>query len=1255
MSSIKLFAGFTLSVLNEHLRTLETTTNIEALKFLCEFQVDGIEVDLTTEISIYAVASNLISRGLPTLPSYRIEKELSNVLNLTIEKINKIEIEFSFVKSLDEKEKDLITNCLAVVDPRIKERLSDADPVMQGAEPEFFNGPLLSRYGPWILQLTECQRPMSTLIEDSNDEFMNQMVDFSISSQQILGSSKGLIIEIDGSQHNDPTHKKLDDKRDRALTKANWKILRVDAASASTLQIQHEKFIDLYLQNSWIQRVKRNYENPLWEDSKKLIWMQAVLTPLLIARVQKTILQLALNSTLNPLAEVWRIAFIERDVPGSHLAADDLKELLENLSKLEGLNRKIPCIEYRIYRSSEFQSCEIAQTQEAEIITNNLDEILSFEADVVLDISILQRPGFSIVNQLLMQRIAPNGKLITLRTSFSSNDSRKIVPGDPIKYNGVKSESGNQALLYLLNNIFRKKDFREKQIDIIKEPLCGGSVAGILPTGAGKSICYQLPSLLQPGISIVIDPLKSLMRDQHDNLKRAGIDNATFLNSSLKATDREKTEKLIKNGGAQFVFVSPERFLIQEFRDTLSHLNAKVSYCVIDEAHCVSEWGHDFRTAYLRLGKAARMFCKTNWKDEFGIPFLPIVALTGTASFDVLSDIKRELEFNGKVPEVLPDSLERTELIFEIISVDRPLVGGMTNNRDIRHAVIAQKKNALRNLINRLPSFFNLQNKNEFFEIQAEKTNSGLIFTPHANKDFGVESVQKFIEREIPELENLVGRYASSDESISGDDLEKTQDKYKSNNLSLLVATKAFGMGIDKPNIRYVIHTNLSQSIESYYQEAGRAGRDRETAHCFILYCDQPGIDENDSANKGSVDSDFQKFFHSSSFKGEKHDIGALKHLFSGSDYAAGEPAMKLDFIVNDMPIGTSRKVVISFNDDGVDAMVNYLKTNVDPRINRGLISIPYEKSAKAEDFIQRLITNLGGKNAKNAPNFHNHEGSIATLFHKRRTKEDTFKAVYRLSIIGLIDDYVVDYKGGTITALIYKLSDKDYLANLQRYLERYVSPEEARKLPDIVPGSTSQGMIWDCLSYLIDFVYKVIAEKRNEALRQMEEAIRAGIASGPKEFTSRINTYFNSKYTEPLRKQLGFGLTKLDINIVWQFIDITEGKSDNVFHLRGACDRLLAASPDNGNLRLLRAFTRCLAHEDNASMFSDDFRIGWNKFRTVKDIKWPQYLGFVNKFLNCVNNYDSNACALIHEEILHIHKAWLDSFNNKFLAVQNV
>ncbi|MFH1412559.1 MAG: RecQ family ATP-dependent DNA helicase [bacterium] len=297
----------------------------------------------------------------------------------------------------------------------------------------------------------------------------------------------------------------------------------------------------------------------------------------------------------------------------------------------------------------------------------------------------------------------------------------------------------------------------------------------IMPTGGGKSLCYQLPSLVLDGIAIVISPLIALMKDQVDQLNQRGIA-ATFVNSSISLAETAKRLNDIKQGKYKLLFIAPERFYNQEFVKSLADIN--VSLFAIDEAHCISQWGHDFRPSYLQLKKAIELV---------GNP--TIIALTATATPEVRIDIKKQLGLNNS-SEIIT-GFARNNLQF-----------GVTQAND------SQKYQIILQTIMSLPEAI------------------GIIYSATRAKTDAI--LQLLIDNGI----DAVGYHAGM-ETI---ERKRVQNDFMSGKIPIIVATNAFGMGIDKPDIRFVIHADMPGSIESYYQEAGRAGRDGQPSICLLLY-----------------------------------------------------------------------------------------------------------------------------------------------------------------------------------------------------------------------------------------------------------------------------------------------------------------------------------------------------------------------------------------------------------------------------------
>lgn len=729
----------------------------------------------------------------------------------------------------------------------------------------------------------------------------------------------------------------------------------------------------------------------------------------------------------------------------------------------------------------------------------------------------------------------------------------------------IQNDKQLNALLFFLNNIFRFKNFRNGQKEIIIRALQLKNTIGLLPTSAGKSLCYQLLMFIQPSPIIIIEPIKSLIVDQYFNLKeRFLIDRIGMISSDQDYNERENIQIKFRDGYYLAFYLTPERFQISAFRDYLMKFIEirPISYAVIDEAHCVSEWGHDFRTSYLALSKTIRKYCNHNG-------YIPcLYALTGTASEVVLRDILCDLEIIDEEREAVIRnySFDRKELIFNVVKCS-------SNNKFYRMIEI------FKDLSFKLSKKYSIQSLNDFF---SKKTIGGLIFCPHVNStDFSVSEINNRLGRELnlTSLKSIetnehnincprcnaamrlrtnryngtkfygcsrfpncrgtldlqfvsnkssnskinifkeIGMYAGT--AVKGFDKFKwetykneIQMKFIKNEVSCMVTTKSFGMGIDKHNIRYTIHINIPHSIEGFYQEAGRAGRDNQEAYCYILFSDDnPELSD--------------KFL----------DI-----------------TKKADEIWK-----------MNFNNDNSDIGRNlYFQ-------REAYIGLQDEKEKVKEIFRNSIIHYL--KNLKD------NEAKAITIPNRAKIE----KYVFRFQNFGLVDDYTVDFGSDSIVAVIKKRPNNEYLNYLKHYFLK-------RKNENFLRIINSDRKIFSdifqeidyCIDKVVSFVYENIEPQRRASLRNLVDACRS---KNDLEFRSKVLMYLNPDE----ETNIDFNIFPTNDTFEWIKIINKAINKEKVENYLGVALRILESYPQEPGLFYIIFALRNLISQENEKYILED------------------------------------------------------------------
>ena len=998
----------------------------------------------------------------------------------------------------------------------------------------------------------------------------------------------------------------------------------------------------------------------------------------------------------------------------------------------------------------------------------------------------------------------PKRRVFADRINYLSiGEVQRYQDGDSEKQEFVVQDSDlGAAVKYILQNAFRKRGFWGGQEAIINRALQCKDVIGLLPTGGGKSLTYQLCGLLQPGTTVIVDPINSLMQDQYDKLCEEWMNASDYINSFYTKEQKKRVRTELTAGKLQFLFVAPERLQMPRYREAFEDSlrnGVRFSYGVVDEAHCVSEWGHDFRHVYLHLADNFQRFCTgpprgpfdsekaESQKDEK----LPLFGLTATASFDVLADVQRELRMGEDAIITLPaEAIDRKELNFRILPISAevdPDVEFYERERQLSWT----KYHEVEKFIRTVPSELHVIGGNSETEINAflapnengRYENAGVIFCPTKSPKLenGVLALRdgpkgkngpRGLGERIPELEITTFFGGQDDDTVKNAFVEREAGKSLNNQrrfirdqANLMIATKAFGMGIDKPNLRFTLHYSPPSSVENFYQEAGRAGRDGKPALCGILYHPR--------------DIETNRTFQQNSFKGvgrektiltelleevqyedrffvrlvergvrEQSGIYVRLNLFPNEEgdepfllYVNGEwhedPAervcygcLHLDGLRPFKP-GKYRKNVESETADRVlentrtvlkqksdtDNYAEYLTRvqapGILPRLRKKDPEAAHElsigftsntvqemtakleeagmihdgKTYEVEDEIVRAAYNFSQDNDEFVERLHhqyrkyfdfNRELSLdeeteeffRSNFLNIRNPTDTQRALYRLSILGIVDDYDIDYAGQVLDVRFKAKPDGEYRDHLEQYFRRYLGEDSTEAWLRQVDKQDEPSIVKSCLWIQTEFVYEEIARKRDRAIEYMDSLCQEGIERGESHFRQSIVYYFTSKYArdEYLPSDLDQGkiesLEVVDTYIEYVFNppDGLGGQIDNAKHLRGACARLQTSlTGENAAIDVLTAFSVLVLNsveyeaDSGASVRPseeaiDAYRRGFRSFIEAPSTSWGSVLDTMDRFHRRLSEISSE----IEESIRPERDAFLVNRTTQQLAKLN-
>lgn len=945
-------------------------------------------------LPILYVTKNILQRGFPTTLSKYLQSQLGE-----IHKLDNFEERFLFA-----------TKQRPVWNDTIK---GDREHNYYPAK-DFFENIIPNEFGEFsfIQSLLIPEIEINEITSEDDKNFINQQVDF------YLPQAK-LVIEIDGQQHKlDEVTRVSDSKRDNYLSGKGITTIRISTKELQngtyTLKVEnllkhfkrYEKLLNFY--KTACDKIE---ENQMSEEEIK-----TKLLPTAIIRFQILLIELLTHKYLT-LDEDWNFNILaHEDLPNfAELAINDLLIWIDKLWQLK--NKQ-----------------ELKKPNFNITITNDKANFQPTTKAINIDFSLFKR--YTDENKI-------GDDVIFVRTDYfdivKDKNYFRVSTTEPINYN--VTDEDKTTLEFFLDNIFDKPSFREGQFPIISNALNRKDTIGLLPTGGGKSLCYQLPCLLQPSINFVVCPIKSLMYDQNDNLVKTLVTNVSFITSDLEADEKREIEKNFEQGRYLFVWISPEKFQIPSFRDKISAIvaNFSIAYAVVDEVHCLSEWGHDFRTSYLNLAKTVD---KLSPKDENGEGKIKFIGLTATASVNVLKDIK--IEF-ARQKQRLED-----ENIKSLLDYSR---------KELRFEVINDKGNK----IDKLKRLINELKDTESFIETTEK--AGLIFTPNVNGAYGCYQVSNTLNTlyqnkvswfsgDIPKrdvYDEKTGKKIGTEPIMNRDEFNKykikVQKDFKENKYQLLVATKAFGMGIDKQNIFYTFHYGLPSSVEALYQEAGRAGRwdkrkkenKSKTGKCFVLHSPETHDQER-------VERLFHKDTTFAEMKAISDEVG-----FGGRDifkqvflFVQGQNDIEKDF---EIISGVIR---------------NYFREKTQVRI---FWNDAYSKLKISNDVLQ--------------------------------------KAIYRLSLLGIVSDWTTNFIDH-FEVQFKSLDEKHIVKSVSDYIGKYEpNTDISKELQNVQQKTVLEKAIW----FLLNWTFENIAYSRKQSLKTLSDWCSEFEDS--ESFKQRIDSYF--------------------------------------------------------------------------------------------------------------------------------------------------